>query len=252
MSVPREILIRTQDDSYFRLLAAAYLQDVATIKERPGMTADEIKKLLGTLVSRSGKVGVCILVQRPIIVPESDNAAARSQIIQAFTVLEHPTINSGSQGTGKTAQEIAVEVFRLFHGAAASLPGQVFSGYPGGAIVPDDGFPGLNGWEVRLQSYAGLVGDPLTGTPLIDPDSGAGPQLVTITCGDAGASIYYTLDGSAPTSGNPAATLYTVPFNVPAGSTVRSGAEVAGKRPSNVAEALFDTEFSNEFSNEFA
>lgn len=239
MSTDRDILLKIKADNAGRLLAAVYLADIAIITVDQGMTEAEIQKKLQTVAGRSGKVGVCILVQRPIAVPESDNTAGRSQIIQAFTVIEHPTINASSQGTGKRAEEVAAEVYDLFQNAASSIPGQVWSGYAGGAIVPDEGFQGLNAWEVRMQMFAGLRRVERAGTPLIDPDEGAAPQLVTITGATAGASIYYTLDGSYPSSANAAATLYAGPINVAAAATLRASAEAAGYQQSNVSEATF-------------
>ena len=50
------------------------------------------------------------------------------------------------------------------------------------------------------------------------------PFDLTITCSDATASIYYTLDGSAPTNTN--GTLYTAPVNINASTTVKAVAYV--------------------------
>jgi hypothetical protein len=58
-------------------------------------------------------------------------------------------------------------------------------------------------------------------TPTISPGTsvqGSVPQAVTITA-DAGVSIYYTTDGSTPTTGS---TLYTGPFNISATTTVKA------------------------------
>lgn len=237
MSVVRDLLYRVQEDTYGRILAHAWFADVAVILERRAYTDQEISKLLGTVKGRAGKVGAAILVQRPVFFPGSDDSSGRGQLVQAFTVLEHPTLNSGSQGTGKSAEEIAIEIFMLFHMANASLPEQAFSAFPGGAIVPDDSFPGLNAWEARFQLYTSPGRDARCGTPLIDPDSGAGSQSVTITSATSGAEIYYTLDGTYPRSGN--GTLYSAPFQPGSGKTVRAVAYKSGLQASNLAQATF-------------
>jgi hypothetical protein len=69
--------------------------------------------------------------------------------------------------------------------------------------------------------------------PQITPNDGQGnggahPQTVTITAGGGATAIYYTLDNSHPWSGNPAATLYTSPFNVSTACLVRARAFAAG------------------------
>ncbi len=57
--------------------------------------------------------------------------------------------------------------------------------------------------------------------PAISPASGSASGPVTVTLSDTGTnhSIYYTIDGSTPTTSS---TLYTGPFSVPAGTTVNT------------------------------
>jgi hypothetical protein len=75
-------------------------------------------------------------------------------------------------------------------------------------------------------------------TPVISPDGGTfyTSQVVTITCATAGASIYFTLDGSTPTS---ASTLYTAPFTILATTTVKAIGIMSGYSDSAVASAVF-------------
>ena len=64
-------------------------------------------------------------------------------------------------------------------------------------------------------------------TPVITPATGSytGTQTVTITDSTAGSTIYYTIDGSAPTNGS---TLYGGPFMVAATTTVSAIALAPG------------------------
>lgn len=72
----------------------------------------------------------------------------------------------------------------------------------------------------------------------------ATPQLVSLTANEAGAQIFYTLDGSAPIdpvnlSAGPTALAYEGPFMVGASGTLRFGAfDVAGN-PSGIGQSTF-------------
>jgi hypothetical protein len=57
---------------------------------------------------------------------------------------------------------------------------------------------------------------------------------VTLACATAGAAIYYTVDGTYPSSKASNGTLYTAPFTAPSGSTVRAAAELSGYQQSQV------------------
>jgi hypothetical protein len=75
-------------------------------------------------------------------------------------------------------------------------------------------------------------------TPVISPNSGFSydPVQVTITCPTQGASIYYTTNGTEPTT---ASTLYTAPFTLSANATVKAKAFLAGHDASGVASATY-------------
>ncbi len=235
----RDILRRVQEDCYGRCLAEPLLSTIAIILERRAVTAQEVQKLLSARAARGGKVGVCILVQRPIFIPEADNSALRGQLIQAFTIIEHPTLNAGDLGTGYSAEEIGADILQLFAFSGCSSPQQVFSPLPGGALVPDDSFEGFNTWEARLQTFVAIPRMERVGLPLISPDSGSHSQAITLTSATSGAALYSTKDGSYPSSANPTAMLYTAPFVLPAAATLRVAGEKFGLQQSNIAQATF-------------
>lgn len=63
-----------------------------------------------------------------------------------------------------------------------------------------------------------------------------GAQIVTLADSTSGASIYYTLDGSTPTSNS---TLYAAPFIVTSSLTVKAIATASGNNASDVASQSF-------------
>ena len=84
-----------------------------------------------------------------------------------------------------------------------------------------------------------LVGTPPTvATPSISPNGGtfSNSVTVTLTCATAGATIRFTLDGSAPTANSPA---YSSPFAVTHTGTVKARAFATDYTDSDVAAASF-------------
>jgi hypothetical protein len=79
---------------------------------------------------------------------------------------------------------------------------------------------------------------PVTPSPLIAPaaETFCGSLPITLTDSNAGAAIYYTLDGSTPT---PASILYTGPFSITATTTVNAIAVASGDTASPVATATY-------------
>ena len=76
-----------------------------------------------------------------------------------------------------------------------------------------------------------------TATPTFSPASGGNaPVTVTISCATAGANIYYTLDGSSPSTSS---TPYTGPLTLTTAATVKAIATASGYTPSNPATASY-------------
>lgn len=89
-----------------------------------------------------------------------------------------------------------------------------------------------------LDIFATAGGTPVCATPSITPESGTyyEAQSVTITCGTEDATIYYTTDGTEPTSES---TVYVGPLTVAEDMTIKAIAMKEGYDNSNVATAEY-------------
>ncbi len=89
---------------------------------------------------------------------------------------------------------------------------------------------------VGATFYTNPNGPSSVATPVISGTTPfEGSTQVTITCATAGASIYYTTDGSEPTTSS---TLYSAPFTITETTTVKAIAELNGET-SNIASKTF-------------
>lgn len=221
------------DDCAARLAATEYFADIAILPYVADSTEDELAKRLGAAKGASGKVGACVLVLLPVVaVPSPNLPGPQFALNQSFIVLEHPELNRGSIGTKKPAGAIAREVVRLFHHAHTGLGVQVWNA-AGDAVVPETGFAKLTGYTVTVTAQWAQEGVARLATPAL---SAAG-ATITATHADAAAALWYTVDGSYPWPGNPAATLYAAPVTLTAPGTFRAAAYRAGYQPSSIATA---------------
>jgi hypothetical protein len=90
----------------------------------------------------------------------------------------------------------------------------------------------------ELDVYGLLNGMTQTATPVISPGSEtfAGSISVTIADSTPGATIYYTLDGSTPTTASP---VYSGPITVATSETVKAVASLAGALQCGVASQTY-------------
>ncbi len=96
----------------------------------------------------------------------------------------------------------------------------------------------LNDADVDVIVALETTGTPTVSTPTFSPAPGTYiyPQSITISDWTSGSSIYYTTNGTTPTTNS---TLYTGPFNVSVTQTVEALAVASGFANSAVASATY-------------
>ncbi len=89
-----------------------------------------------------------------------------------------------------------------------------------------------------FHAFVVALGQASTATPSFSPPAGtySSPQMVTISDTTAGATIYYTTDGSTPTT---ASTVFTGPIAVSSTETIKAIAAASGFSNSAVATATY-------------
>lgn len=90
----------------------------------------------------------------------------------------------------------------------------------------------------KVEYYYNASGTPTVATPTFSPAAGTynEAQNVTISCTTAGATIYYTTDGTAPTTSS---AVYSTPIAINETTTVKAMGVKAGMTNSSVATATY-------------
>jgi hypothetical protein len=231
-------LERLQNDVYARLSAHAYFVDVGVYLLRPranlGFTQiqTEVDQLISSLVRKAGKGGAAIMVLMPTAdSPDANVPGPRLTYTISIRVQELVVVNMGPNGTGKSAEDIALEVAQVLHHFNAGN-GSVLVAAPDALTPSAEADPKVT-IDVKFSQLSGLTKPAKVASPTIAPSSGAAPQTVTLTCATAGATIRYSIDDSYPTL------LYTAPLSIASACTLRVAAEKSGLQQSDVARAVF-------------
>ena len=221
MSTPYAADERDQDDFYGRLSADPFFADIPVLLQKKGDITSDTEIAMNTLNAKTGKRGAVVIVLQPeLVMAEPDAPGPEYFIIMAVQVFVTRADNDDpNTGTGKSAELICKRIRVLMHHYGPG-DGTVYS-FQRRAVDQD--------WQPRC------------GLPLIDAVPDGGNSQVTLTTATAGAAIYYTTDGSYPSSTNTAATLYAGPFVVNAGNStlLRCAAELANYQQSMVAQEWF-------------
>jgi hypothetical protein len=222
------ILELDQLDIYARLQVDPFFSaGVPVLLELKGITERDVAQAISTANNQSGLVGSVVIVLMPTLLPDAPNAPGpRYDAVYQIQVIDWPVMRrQASGGTQESADDISDRVRQLLHRFGMGRGQTIYFGGQRREPVPD----GKVSYVLSFKRTAADSPPVAVATVGISP-AGPGPATVTLTCATAGASIYYTTDGSYPGSNPvacPTAQLYTGPFPVAAGVTVRAAAELA-------------------------
>lgn len=197
------------------LNAEPYFEDIPIIR------VDE-KDLDSRIEIAIGRIGLCVLIMTPECkTPHFDTPGPFWDIDCICMVSENTIINRGSSGTGKEASEVAEYIAATVHQKPA----------PGDNVFTHKGI-NLSARQDILLVYE--VGFTRAGGIQLDVTQAAAPELtdnageITLTCATTGASVFYTTNGKTPGPQATGAILYSAPFTVSSGTTVKARAWIWG------------------------
>ena len=226
-----------QDDMTARLSQDAVAGLVTVFSQRKGVTENDILTKLGALNSKGGVVGLVLIVLMPRLVAEEANTPGAMYFVRyTVQVIDWPAIRRTSGGVQISAETMAERVRNLLHFASFGRGQAIF--FDGMEPVPMANEAQVS-YLINFRKKGADTPVSKVGPVLISPSTGASPQTVTLSCANGGAAIYYTLDGSYPTSENSTAALYSTPLTIASATTLRAAAELTNYQQSDPAQGLY-------------
>lgn len=203
-----DYLLQLQDDITDCLNGDFQFTNIPFASWRKLVISEEISRRVPHLVGKNGKMGIGGIILMPTIIGESPNIAVGQTEAQCFIdIVEQPEINfAADKGVQSSCEQIARQVRAVLQPLAfignAGLVG-TFTFNDGEPVIPpipdvDKLYPGCTGYRVSLRIKFSEA--PLT--KVAAPSIAWTGDTFTLTNNTAGATIYYTTDGSWPGPGN--------------------------------------------------
>jgi hypothetical protein len=222
------ILTSIQQEIADRLLADPFFATIPVLVETPRDLGFE----LAAGVAAAGMWGV---VQVPHAVVSAPNAPGPIFDPVEFAIRFRENV---PVSTGPHALEVAETALALLHLYRPTTVNEVICAAPQALQRVVE--PNVVAYEVRVRTQAGAgYAVPQLDAPVISCAGFASPQVVTLSSDNAGAALFYTVDGSAPVPRGVTASLYTTPFTVSAPGMLRARAWLAGWVGSGEARVVF-------------
>lgn len=223
------VLSQIRQELQGRLQALPYFADVPVLTEDAHDLESDLARAMGALDAAEPRVGACVILLTPrgaVEFPDVGGPVFENPEWIA-RVLEHPAINRGERGTGKTGADIQEQVMAgLHHFRPLSANGPV--AVKAFELAPD---PIYQAYDITFTVPASLrITLPQAAAPVLAQGEDG---LVTMTCATPGAAIFYTDDGTAPMPRN--GTLYLEPLSLSQAATLKARAFLAGYLHSTIS-----------------
>lgn len=226
--LPLELATALQCDPFFC--------DIPVAVAEKGNVLQEVQRLQSSVTAKKGKWGVAVIVLQLIADDDEPNLAFGSlKLRPAFQVIEIPTQNNSATGTGKSARKVARKIRDIIKPLRLVdlTTDFVFEKECIHPVALDR--ENMVGYQVNCWTYEADT-EPISQVLIPQFAQGADPlnPTLVITCGTAGAAIYYTLDDSFPAPPDRVETskaiLYVGEIPIPgAGFAVRAAAFLTGE-----------------------
>ena len=222
------ILMSIQQEVTDRLLADPFFATIPILVEQPRDVSYELQ----TSVAAAGTYGVVLVPQALVSAPTAPGPMFDPVEI-AIRFCENVPVS-----TGPHALEVAETALALLHLFRPTTINEVIIAAPNALRAVTE--PNVLAYEIAVRTQAGAsYAVPQLDAPSISSTGFLLAQTVTLASDQAGAAIYYTLDGSQPAPRGPSSILYTAPFVIAAPSLLRTRAWLAGYLASTEARASY-------------
>jgi hypothetical protein len=187
-----------------------------------------------TLPATTNVVVLAVNLSAAAIVPvPTATAPAFAPVAGTFTAAQPVTLTDSTPGAA---------IYYTLNGSTPTTASTLYTGpFTVCATTTVNAIAAASGYlnsAVSTATYTINIPVPTAATPAFTPVAGTytAAQPVTLTDSTPGAAIYYTVNGSTPTT---ASTLYTGPFTVSATTTVNAIAAASGYLNSAVSTATY-------------
>ena len=230
-----------QNDIGYKLQTESYFADIPVFVVRKVTIAEAITKAVMGTSYQNGKTGLAVQVMMPSVLCVDQYEKVPGPFFIASYIVrvqEFPDVNMGAKGTGKPAEEVALNILNMLHlySFGRSIVG--FRASPNAIVGTEDFLPRLT-YDCEFHAVCQLpdaqnfrVPEP---TATID-----GSNNLTLACADTQASIYWCNQDTSYPSSQFGGTLYTAPFPVIVGQTIRACAYRAGYQSSTIMLCTID------------
>lgn len=221
--------VQTQDDLTGLLLSDDRLKSVNIKSYRKMRIAQEIDYRTLVTLPRNGLSGSGILVAFPVALSKNPNVSG-PVIDWQFPIIsmEEPNLSMSIRtGTQLTAEQLAQYIMDILHLYADDLVGNFQVEKEAVKAESEYSFPGLVCYRTNLTVTGKNIQSSRCSPVIVSIALG----LATLTCATASSRIKYTLDGTFPgedIAGNSGSLLYSTPFAVTSGQTIRATAYKLG------------------------